>query len=156
MIEPVCKSVTVKASPNRAFEVFTTGVDTWWPREHHIGRSPIKTTIIEGRPGGRCYSEQIDGTECDWGQILVWDPPRRFIMAWQVTPAWQYQPDLSQSSEVEVRFTPEPDGFTRVDLEHRHFERHGEGVQAMRDSIDAPMGWNGLLQLFRAQAEKES
>ena len=110
--------------------------------------------IIEGRPGGRCYSEQADGTECDWGRILVWDPPQRFVMAWQVSPAWQYEPDLARSSEVEVRFTAEPDGSTRVDLEHRYFERHGAGAEAMRAATDSPNGWNGLLELFRARAEQ--
>jgi uncharacterized protein YndB with AHSA1/START domain len=113
----------------------------------------MKKAIVEGRPGGRCYSEQTDGTECDWGTVLVWDPPHRFIMAWQTTPNWQYEPDLAKSSEVEVRFTPEAGGFTRVDLEHRYLERHGEGADAMRTAVDSPEGWNGLLQLFRTQAE---
>jgi uncharacterized protein YndB with AHSA1/START domain len=150
---PVRKSITVKASPERAFEIFTEGIDTWWPRSHHIGKSPMKKSIVEGRVGGRCYSEQIDGTECDWGQVLVWEPPHRFVMAWQVSPTWQYEPDLTKSSEVEVIFSPEPGGFTRVDLEHRHFERHGEGAGSMRAGVDTPNGWNGMLQLYRAQVE---
>jgi uncharacterized protein YndB with AHSA1/START domain len=155
-IRPVRKTVTVKASAERAFRVFTEGVDTWWPRAHHIGKSPMKKAIIEGRAGGRCFTEQIDGTDCDWGQILVWEPPHRFVMAWQVTPAWGYEPDVAKSSEVEVRFTPEADGSTRVDLEHRYFERHGAGAETMRTAIDAPNGWNGLLQLFQARVEEEA
>src|SRR5262249_51164977 len=115
---PVRKSITVKASLERAFEVFTAGFDTWWPRSHHIGNAPMKRAIIEGFAGGRCYSEQTDGTECPWGQILVWDPPHRFVMAWQINLQWKYEPDLAKSREVEVRFTPEPGGLTRVDLEH--------------------------------------
>ena len=114
----------------------------------------MKKTLIEGRPGGRCYSEQEDGIECDWGQILVWEPPHRFVMAWQITPAWKYQPDLAQSSEVEVRFTPEADGLTRVDLEHRNFERSGAGFEAMRTAVDSPNGWQNLLELFAARAEQ--
>jgi len=151
---PVRKSITVRASVDHAFRVFTEGIDGWWPRGHHIGKSPMTKAIIQGRAGGRCYSEQADGTECDWGSILVWEPPQRFVMAWQLSPAWQYEPDLAKSSEVEVRFTAEPDGSTRVDLEHRYFERHGVGSESMRAAIDSPNGWNGLLELFRARAEQ--
>jgi uncharacterized protein YndB with AHSA1/START domain len=153
---PVRKSVTVKASADHAFRVFTEGIDTWWARSHHIGKAPMKRIIIEGRPGGRCYSEQVDDTECDWGSILVWDPPRRFVIAWQISASWQYEPDLSKSSEVEVRFTPEGDGITRIDLEHRYFERHGSGADAMRAAVDDPEGWAGLLRLFRSRAEEAS
>jgi uncharacterized protein YndB with AHSA1/START domain len=151
---PVRKSTTVKATAERAFQVFTEGIDTWWPRSHNIGSAPAKRNIIEGRPGGRCYGELKDGTECDWGTILLWDPPRRLVMAWQVSPSWQHEPDLAKSSEVEVRFTPEGDGFTRVDLEHRHFERHGAGADTMRAAVDSVQGWNGLLGAFVAEAER--
>src|SRR5215472_12862204 len=153
-VAPVCKSVTVKAGVERAFEVFTEGIDTWWPRTHHIVKSPMKKAIIEGRAGGRCYSEQVDGTDCDWGQVLVWEPPRRFVMAWKITHQWGYEPDVKKASEVEVRFTPQEDGSTRVDLEHRYFQRHGEGAEAMRTAVDSPGGWNDLLQLYVAQVAK--
>jgi len=151
----VRKSIIVKAGAERAFRVFTEGMDTWWPRTHHIGASPMKKSVLECRAGGRCYSEHEDGTECDWGKVLEWDPPRRFVMAWQVSPAWKYEPDLSRSSEVEVRFTPERDGSTRVDLEHRGIERHGAGWEQMRTQIDAQMGWAGMLQMFAEKAEAE-
>jgi uncharacterized protein YndB with AHSA1/START domain len=151
---PVRKSIVVDASPEHAFHVFTAGYDTWWPRSHHIGKSPMKKAIIEGRVGGRCYTEQEDGSECDWGQVLVWEPPQRLVLAWQITHEWGYQPDLAQSSEVEVRFSPEPDGQTRVDLEHRHLERHGAGGAAMRTAVDSPNGWGGLLDLFKQAVEK--
>ena len=153
MKDSVRKSVTVKASPEHAFQVFTEGFDTWWPRGHHIGKSPLKKAIIEGWVGGRCYSEQMDGTDCPWGSILVWEPPQRFVFAWQIDGTWQYVADLAQSSEVEVRFTAEPDGTTRVDLEHRHFERHGAGADAMRTSVGSPSGWGGLLELYRERVE---
>ncbi len=152
---PVRKSITVKATAERAFQVFTQGVDTWWPRTHHIGNAPMKKVIIERHPGGRCYSEQMDGTECDWGSVLVWEPPHRLVLAWQVTSNWKYEPELSKSSEVEVRFTPEPGGFTRVDLEHRNFERQGAGAEAMRAIYDGQQAWNGMLQLFRNEVEGE-
>jgi uncharacterized protein YndB with AHSA1/START domain len=147
----VRKSISVRADATHAFDVFTAGMDTWWPRSHHIGKSPMTRVIVEGKPGGRCYSEQQDGTECDWGSVLVWERPRRLVIAWQITHEWGYEPDLTRSSEVEVRFTPEADGTTRVDLEHRHFERHGGGADAMRGAVSAPNGWDGMLQLF-AQA----
>jgi len=153
-VAPVRKSITVKAGAERAFEVFTQGIDTWWPRTHHIGKSPMKKAIIEGRAGGRCYSEQVDGTDCDWGEVLVWEPPRRFVMAWKITHQWGYEPDVKKASEVEVRFTPLEGGSTRVDLEHRYFERHGAGGAVMRAAVDSTGGWNDLLQLYAAQADK--
>jgi uncharacterized protein YndB with AHSA1/START domain len=153
---PVRKSIRVSASAEHAFRVFTEGFDSWWPRGHHIGNAPMKRGVIESAAGGRCYNEQTDGTECDWGTVLVWDPPRRLVIAWQINPGWKYEPDLAKSSEVEVRFTPESDGSTRVDLEHRYFHRHGAGaaVDAMRTAVDSPDGWIGLLRLFAAQAEQ--
>jgi hypothetical protein len=151
---PVRKTVTVKASQQRAFEVFTAGFDSWWPRSHHIGKVPMKRAVLEGRVGGRCYSEQTDGTECDWGEIVQWDPPKRFVMAWKITVQWQYEADLAKSSEVEVLFTPLADGSTRVDLEHRNFARMGAGWETMREMVNAEGGWGGLLQMFGAEAEK--
>jgi uncharacterized protein YndB with AHSA1/START domain len=150
---PVRKSISVRASADHAFRVFTEGFDTWWPRGHHIGTAPLKKAVIEGRVGGRCYNEQTDGADCSWGTVLVWEPPHRFVLAWQITPQWQYEPDLAKSSEVEFRFTPEPDGSTRVDLEHRHFHRHGAGADSMRQGVDSPDGWGALLGLFAARAE---
>jgi uncharacterized protein YndB with AHSA1/START domain len=149
---PVRKTITVKADAERAFRVFTEEFDTWWPRTHHIGTAPMKRAIVEGRAGGRCYTEQTDGTECEWGTILAWDPPHRLVIAWQIHGDWTYQPDLAQASEVEVRFTPVAGGMTRVDLEHRHLERHGAGTVAMRTAVDSPNGWSGLLQLYADRA----
>jgi hypothetical protein len=150
---PVRTSITVKASQKRAFQVFTEEFDSWWPREHHIGKAPLKRAVIDGAAGGRCYNEQTDGTDCDWGTVLVWEPPQRFVLAWQINPQWQYEPDLAKSSEVEVSFTPLPDGSTRVDLEHRFFARHGAGGEQMRIAVSAPTGWGWLLTLFAARAE---
>jgi uncharacterized protein YndB with AHSA1/START domain len=156
VIDPtVRKSVTVHTSLEHAFKVFTERFDTWWPRGHHIGTAPLQEAVIELRQGGRCFGRSIDGTECDWGTVLVWNPPHRLVLAWQINPSWQYEPDLAKASEVEVRFTPESDNVVRVDLEHRHFERHGAGAESMRTSVDAPGGWSGLLQMFVEAAEKE-
>lgn len=153
---PVRKTVDVRVRPERAFQVFTQEIDSWWPRTHHIGKSPMRRAIIESGVGGRCYTEQEDGTQCDWGQVLEWDPPRRFVMAWQITHAWGYEPDLAKSSEVAVSFTPLADGGTRVHLEHRFLARHGAGAQPMRLAIDAPNGWTGILTLFAQRAEQSA
>ena len=151
-LEPVRKSIVVDTDPVSAFNLFTEGFDSWWPRSHHIGSSPMKRAVIEGRAGGRCYSEQEDGTDCPWGQILVWEPPRRFVMAWMITHEWGYQPDLAQSSEVDVRFIPTGDGATRVELEHRNFERHGAGGEAIREAVNSSGGWGVLLELYAKRA----
>jgi uncharacterized protein YndB with AHSA1/START domain len=145
---PVRKSITVDATPEEAFRIFTEDFDSWWPRSHHIGKSPMTKAIIESGVGGRCYNEQQDGTECDWGSVLAWDPPRRFVMSWQITGNWQFEPDVARSSEVEVRFTSARDGSTRVDLEHRFFERLASGGSAMRTGVDGEGGWGSLLHTF--------
>ncbi len=154
--QAVLKTVTVRAGIERAFRVFTEGFDTWWPRSHHIGSSPMTKAVIEGWVGGRCYSQQQDGSDCPWGQILEWEPPRRFVLAWMITPQWKYQPDLSKASEVEVKFTALADGGTRVDLEHRYFERGGEGWQQARESVNSGGGWGMLLDLFAAKAGEDA
>lgn len=151
---PVRRSVTVKVGVEQAFRVFTEGFDTWWPRTHHIGKSPMKRGVIEPFVGGRLYSEQVDDTDCPWGQVTTWDPPHRFVFAWQINAQWGYEPDLAKSSEVEVRFSPEPDGSTRVDLEHRYFERMGAGADEMRTGVGGEGGWGGLLTLFAQKAEQ--
>ena len=153
-ITPVRKAITVQADAARAFRVFTEGFDTWWPRSHHIGKSPMTKGILEGRVGGRCYSEQQDGTECDWGSILVWEPPHRLVIAWKITSEWGYEPDLAKSSEVEIVFRPQSNGGTLVELEHRHLERHGAGAAAMRTGIDSEGGWGMLLRLFGDKVEQ--
>ena len=153
---PVRKSITVKAGMEHAFKVFTEGFDSWWPRSHHIGKVPMKRAVIEGHVGGRCHTEQTDGTDCQWGEITAWEPPRRFVMAWKITAQWTYEPDPAKASEVEVRFIPLENGSTRVDLEHRHFERMGAGWETMRGMVDSEGGWGGLLQMFAEQAEKSN
>jgi uncharacterized protein YndB with AHSA1/START domain len=155
-VTPVRKTIDVNAGLERAFSVFTDGFDSWWPRSHHIGTQPMERAIIETRTGGRLYSRQIDGTECDWGRVLVWEPPRRLVMAWQITHQWGYEPDLAKASEVEIVFTPLGPNSTRVDLEHRHFERHGAGAMSMRTAVDSPTGWGGLLQLFADRVNQPS
>jgi uncharacterized protein YndB with AHSA1/START domain len=142
---PVRKSIRVAAPADRAFEVFTAGIGRWWPKSHKIGPADLDRPIIEPREGGRWYERDVDGTECDIGKVLVWDPPARLVLAWQLTPDWKFDSDLI--TEVEVTFTPDGDG-TRVDLEHRNLERMGERAPAVRESVDGPGGWGGLLELY--------
>lgn len=150
----VRKSISVRAGAERAFRAFTADIDSWWPRGHHIGTGTPKKGYIQGHLGGRCYTEYTDGSESDWGRVTVWEPPHRLVLAWLIDADWHYNPDLSRTSEVEIRFTAQPDGTTRVDLEHRNFERMGEGGSNMRMAVDAPGGWNGILQLYADYIEK--
>jgi uncharacterized protein YndB with AHSA1/START domain len=150
---PVRKAITVQAPVERAFQVFTEGFDTWWPRSHHIGQSPLAEEVLELKVGGRCYGRSVDGSECDWGSVLVLEPPHRLVLAWRINLQWQFEPDPDKASEVEVRFTPLGDGSTRVELEHRHLERHGEGFEAIGKAVDAPNGWSGILEQYAAKVE---
>jgi uncharacterized protein YndB with AHSA1/START domain len=147
-IEAVRKSVTVNATPETAFDIFTADFDSWWPRSHHLGKTPMTRSVIETRKGGRCYSEHEDGAEVQWGTVLVWEPPQRVVLAWQIAADWKCEPDLSKASEVDIRFTPVAGGKTRVDLEHRNFERMTAGGEAMRAGVGAEGGWGTLLKLF--------
>ena len=147
---PVRKSVTVKAAPARAFTVFTSNFDVWWPKSHHIGKSPIRHAVLEPKVGGRWYEIGEDGSQCEWGHVLVWEPPLRVVLGWQIKD-WAFNPDIL--TEVEVVFTPLADGSTRVDLEHRNLERLGESAARARMDFDAPGGWGGLLAAFKAAAE---
>jgi len=145
----VNRTVTVNAGIEHAFDVFTAAFDTWWPRSHHIGKKPLQKAVIEPRAGGRCFGREADGTECQWGTVTAWEPPNRLVIAWHIAPSFQsVDLDPANSSEVDIRFTPEPGGRTRVDLEHRHLERHGKDVEQLRRAIGGPGGWSGLLQMF--------
>ncbi len=149
---PVRKSVRVDAPPQRAFEIFTAGIGRWWPKTHHIGTSDLDKHVIEPRTGGRWFERGVDGAECEIGKVLVWDPPSRLVLNWQLNPDWKFDADLI--TEVEVRFSPDGTGATRVELEHRNLERFGSRADAFRQQIDSPEGWGGLLQLF-AQAARQ-
>jgi uncharacterized protein YndB with AHSA1/START domain len=150
---PVKKTLTVAATPQKAFEVFTAGFDRWWPRSHSIGEAPLKTAVIEPHKGGRWYGLLENGTEAEWGDVLAWEPPTRLLLAWRIGADWNYDPDLL--TEVEVLFTPEGAG-TRVNLEHRLLENMGAEGEGARASFDSEGGWGGLLQMFAAEAAKAS
>jgi uncharacterized protein YndB with AHSA1/START domain len=143
---PVRKELHVKVPPERAFEVFTAGFARWWPgTTHHIGAATYKTAVLEPRVGGRWYEIGDDGSACEWGDVLAWEPPHRLVLAWRITADWQY--DASLTTEVEVIFTAEAGG-TRVALEHRGLENWGERAAAMRTAIDSDGGWAGILKQY--------
>lgn len=149
-VEPVRKQLVVEAPQERAFRVFTENIDRWWPRAHKIGQAPLKQAVLEPKQDGRWYEVGEDGTECTWGKVLAWEPPRRLVLAWQISAQWQY--DASLITEVEVVFTPEGPRRTRVDLEHRNLERFGPGADPARGALDSPQGWGGLLEAYAAVA----
>jgi uncharacterized protein YndB with AHSA1/START domain len=148
---PVRKSVVVNANAARAFDVFTNNISRWWPTTHTITKSPLKETIIEPFVKGRWYQVGEDGSECDTGHVLAWEPPHRLLLAWQLNPDWQFDPNLV--TEVEIKFIAESERRTRVELEHRHLERMGAKADAARDAVNSPNGWSAILEAFRQLAE---
>jgi uncharacterized protein YndB with AHSA1/START domain len=149
-IAPVRYSVTVPISAQRAFTLFTEGFNTWWIG-HHIGEADLAEAVIEPRVDGRWFERDVDGSECDWGKVLVFDPPVRLVLSWQLNADFQYDPDMSRASEVEVLFTEE-NGQTKVGLEHRHIERHGERGDEMARSVGGEGGWPAIMDLYAKAA----
>ncbi len=145
----VRRSVTVDAPIDKAFSVFTEGFDSWWPRSHKIGGADLERAVLEEREGGRWYEIDVDGSECQWGKVLRWEPPTRFVLAWQIDGDWHFDPELL--TEVEVCFVAEGPQRTRVELEHRDLERFGDAQQQIRTAFESPGGWQALLGAF-AQA----
>lgn len=145
----------VETSVEDAFTTFTDDIDSWWPRSHHIGKAPMRRIMMESCVGGRCYSEHEDDTECDFGSVLEWEPPYRVVFSWQITHSFGYEPDARNASEVEVRFLPEGQLRTRVEVEHRFFDRHQGGAEPMRTNVDAPTGWTLVLSQFSSRAARQ-
>ena len=142
---PVRCSVHVNAPAGRAFEVFTAGMVRWWLPTHKLGEKAFKEVIIEPRAGGRWFERSEDGAEWNWGKVLVWEPPARLVLAWQISANWVYEPCLV--TEIEVRFVEEAGGV-RVELEHRDLERYGAQAASVRATFESPGGWPGLLAAF--------
>lgn len=143
---PVVKNIEVNAPPAQAFEVFMAF--RWWPKGHSIlaSKSPQIAVTVEPRVGGRWFERGEDGSECDWGKVVTWQPPKRAVLTWQLNGNFQYDPNIS--TEVEVIFSALPGNRTHVALEHRLFETLGEEGEKIRGAVDAPDGWSGLLQMF--------
>jgi uncharacterized protein YndB with AHSA1/START domain len=141
------KTFTLRATPDRAFQVFTAGFGGWWPRTHYVGDSPLAGAVIEPRVGGRWYGEHEDGVERLWGDVLAWEPPGRLVLAWRLNAQFAYDPDLL--TEVDVRFTAIGEGETRVDFEHRGLERFGDSEAARATLASMDGGWGLILDNFK-------
>ncbi len=150
-IPPLGGTVSVGLPVDEAFRVFTDSFDSWWPVEYHIGQADMAEVVLEPREGGRWYERGVDGSECDWGRVLAWEPPHRLVITWQINGAWQFDPDPEHASEIEVRFSADEPGQTRVDLEHRHIDRLADG-QAISGTISGGGGWNAILERFAKAA----
>ena len=148
----VRKSIVVDAPIERAFSVFIGDFDSIKPREHNMLGVEIAETVFEPREGGRVYDRGVDGSECHWARVLAYEPPDRVVFSWDITPQWQIESDRGKTSEVEVRFISETPERTRVELEHRNLDRHGEGWEQMRTAIGSDDGWGGELRLFAEAA----
>jgi uncharacterized protein YndB with AHSA1/START domain len=149
---PVRKSVTVDVPVATAFEVFTSGFGRWWPASYSIGKSALKSATIEPKAGGRWFETGEDGTECDWGEVLAWEPPNRIVLAWRIRADWQYDPSLL--TEVEIKFSEAGGNATRVELEHRRLENMGATGEAAREIFESDRGWSSILQNYVRLIEK--
>lgn len=139
-------TMTVPLDPQSAFDLFTTGIGTWWPAQtdHHLSDVPA-TAMMEGHEGGRLYERDERGREYDWGRVRVWDAPGRLLLGWHLTPEWEFDEDPEMATEIEVTFEQAGDGRTRVSFEHRGFEVHGQAGLELRDSLGAEDGWFEVL-----------
>jgi uncharacterized protein YndB with AHSA1/START domain len=149
----VRNSIVVEAPIERAFSVFTEGFGTFKPPEHNILTVEIAETVFEPRVGGHLYDRGVDGSECRWARVLAYEPPNRVVISWDISPQWQLETDPEKTSEVEVRFFSETPDRTRLELEHRNLERHGEGWEGVRDGVAGDEGWPLYLQRFAEQLE---
>jgi uncharacterized protein YndB with AHSA1/START domain len=150
----VRESILVEAPIERAFEVFTRGISTWWPHDRHILKAELVAMEFEPWVGGNIVDRGVDGSECRWARILAYEPPHRVLFSWDVSSNWQLELELDRTSEVEVRFIAEGVARTRVELEHRHLERHGEGWEEMRAAVGSPEGWMYGLRAFGREVEE--
>ncbi|MEE6140339.1 SRPBCC family protein [Mycobacterium sp. 050128] len=154
-VEPIRKSVAVNTGIERAFTLFISKFDAIKPREHNLLSVPIAETVFEPRVGGHIYDVGTDGSRCEWARVLVYEAPFRVVFSWDISPTWQLEADPAKTSEVEVRFIAESEDRTRVELEHRHLERHGTGWQAVADGVDGDAGWPLYLSHYVEIAKRE-
>jgi DNA-binding transcriptional ArsR family regulator/uncharacterized protein YndB with AHSA1/START domain len=141
-------SIVVEAPIERAFQVFTSEFDSIKPREHNLLQVPIAETVLEPRVGGYIYDRGVDGSVCRWARMLAYEPPHRLVFSWDIGPTWQIEPNPANTSEVEVRFIAEAPERTRVEIEHRNLDRHGEGWEGVREGVASDQGWPLYLQRY--------
>jgi uncharacterized protein YndB with AHSA1/START domain len=149
--ESIRRQVVVDCSQQRAFEVFTAEMTSWWPKAHHIGSAPIEEIVIEPREGGRWYTRHTDGSETSTGYVAAWEPYDRLVLTWQISADWKY--DVSLVTHVELRFVAEGPDRTRVELEHRDLDRYGADADKMRQTFEAPGAWDATLAAFAARVQ---
>jgi uncharacterized protein YndB with AHSA1/START domain len=149
-------SVVVDAPIDTAFKVFTEDFGRFKPPEHNLLGVELVETVFEPWAGGSLYDRGVDGSECRWGRVLVYEPPNRILVSWDISPTWQIETDPGRTSEFEVRFVPETLGRTRVELEHRNLERHGDGWEGVRDGVDGDQGWPLYLSRFADLIDAQS
>jgi uncharacterized protein YndB with AHSA1/START domain len=137
----VRRDVVVELSIDRAFTAFVERFGDFKPPEHNLLGAEITETRFEPRVGGHIYDRAADGSECRWARVLAFEPPDRVVFSWDISPSWQLEADEANASEVEVRFVAETGERTRVELEHRHIERHGPGWESLRDGVADDQGW---------------
>ena len=143
-------SIVVDAPIERAFRVFTQDFGHFKPRDHNLLAVEIAETVFEPWVGGHLYDRGVDGSECRFARVLAYEPPHRIVLGWDISPHWQLETDLDKTSEVEVRFTAQAANRTKVDLEHRNLERHGEGWEGLSDGLGGDAGWPLYLSRFAA------
>jgi uncharacterized protein YndB with AHSA1/START domain len=148
----VRSEITLNVPIERAFKVFTERFDQIKPREHNMLGVEIAESVFEPRVGGRVYDRGVDGSECQWGRVLAYEPPNRIVFTWDISPRWQIESDHAKASEVEIRFFADDQKRTRVELEHRHLDRHGEGWPSLADGVRGDQGWPLYLARFAATA----
>jgi Activator of Hsp90 ATPase homolog 1-like protein len=151
-VDPVIRESVVRASLVTCFTTFVDRIATWWPPEHHVG-GPASDMRIEPEVGGRCYDVTEDGSESQWGTVLVFDRPDRLCFAWHVQADWTIDLDPQRQSDVDVTFTASGADQTVVRIEHRHLERHGDGAPGLRVGVDSPGGWSAIVARFVDAAE---
>ena len=147
-------AVVVDAPVERAFQVFTEDFGRFKPAEHNMLRVEIAETVFEPRVGGHLYDRGVDGSECRWARVLAYEPPQRVVLSWDISPQWQIETDPAKTSEWEVRFVAETAGRTRVEIEHRNIDRHGEGWEAVRDGVGHDQGWPLYLSRYAAVVQE--
>ena len=140
--------IVVGAPIERAFSVFTNGFGSFKPPEHNMLGLDIAETVFELHEGGNVYDRGVDGSECRWARVLVYEPPHRVVISWDISPQWQIETDPEKTSEVDVRFIAEAPDRTRVELEHRNIDRHGDGWESVREGVDGDDGWPLYLHRF--------
>jgi uncharacterized protein YndB with AHSA1/START domain len=154
-IPPITGTTTVGLPLDRAFALFTGSMTTWWPLEFHIGQADVADVVLEPGVGGRWFERGVDGSECDWGRVRIWEPPDRVVFTWQIDGSFRFDPDPEHASEIDARFTADGPAQTVVDVEHRHFERL-VGGRAVHDTITGGGGWALLLAAFAKSVEERA